>query len=193
MKTEQDAKSKVHLRLLGRSIGLPSEAREVIEIVWKAASEFFQAHEKMPSWIQYDPVTDVLTIHGKKYAASLFGNSGFLGNAGDILRIEQGSDDVVKVTKIGPEKSDKFATGGLRKNYIPPIAIRTGLGQNPMKPVPPVPNYSEFQTNNNSLVVALQLAKTEIESLSSVLGKGLMTDKVLTEINRALGNHRGSA
>lgn len=138
MTTEQDAKSKVHLRLLGRSIGLPSEAREVIEIVWKAAAEFFQAQQPMPAWMQYEPVTDVLTIHGKKYAASLFGNSGFLGNAGDILRIEQGSDDVVTVTKIEPEQADKFATGGLRKNYIPPIPIWAGLGQNPMKPVPPV-------------------------------------------------------
>lgn len=66
----------------------------------QAAAEFFQAHEKMPSWIKYDPVTDVFTIHGKKYAASLFGNSGFLGNAGDLLRIEKGGDDVVTVTKI---------------------------------------------------------------------------------------------
>lgn len=138
MTTEQDAKSKVHLRLLGRSIGLPSEAREVIEIVWKAAAEFFQAQQPMPAWMQYEPVTDVLTIHGKKYAASLFGNSGFLGNAGDILRIEQGPDDVVTVTKIEPEQADKFATGGLRKNYIPPIPIWAGLGQHPMKQVPPV-------------------------------------------------------
>lgn len=142
MTTEQDAKSKVHLRLLGRSIGLPSEAREVIEIVWKAAAEFFQAQQPMPAWMQYQPVTDVLTIHGKKYAASLFGKSGFLGNAGDILRIEQGSDDVVTVTKIQPEKADKFATGGLRKNYIPPIPIWTGLGQHSMKRVPPVPSAS---------------------------------------------------
>lgn len=146
MTTEQDAKSKLHLRLLGRSIGLPSEAREVIEIVWKAAAEFFQAQQPMPAWMQYEPVTDVLTIHGKKYAASLFGNSGFLGNAGDILRIEQGSDDVVTVTKIEPEQADKFATGGLRKNYIPPIPIWAGLGQHPMKQVPPVqPDGEQFR------------------------------------------------
>lgn len=100
MKTEQDAKSKVHLRLLGRSIGLPSEAREVIEIVWKAAAEFFQAQQPMPAWMQYDPATDVLTIHGKKYAAALFGRDGFLGDPGDLLRIEKGNDDVVTVTRI---------------------------------------------------------------------------------------------
>lgn len=103
MTTEQDAKSKVHLRLLGRSIGLPSEAREVIEIVWKAAAEFFQAQQPMPAWMQYDPATDVLTIHGRKYSAALFGRDGFLGDPGDLLRIEKGGDDTVTLTRIPVE------------------------------------------------------------------------------------------
>ncbi|MDP3273406.1 MAG: hypothetical protein U1D69_12820 [Polynucleobacter sp.] len=60
----------------------------------------FSVSEPMPTWMRYDPVTDVLIIHGKKYAVALFGRDGFLGDPGDLLRIEKGGDDVVAVTKI---------------------------------------------------------------------------------------------
>lgn len=59
----------------------------------------------IPAWINYDHTTGVLTIHGRKYAAALFGEGGFLAPAGTVLRIENGPGDVVTVTTMqgGPE------------------------------------------------------------------------------------------
>lgn len=97
--TEQEAKEKVNLKLLGRSIGSPSDCRVVLDIIWNAALKYAQ-NQAMPEWMQYDPATEVLTIHGKRYAAALFGRAGFLGEPGDLFRIEKGSDDVVTVSKV---------------------------------------------------------------------------------------------
>ncbi len=39
-------------------------------------------------WLTYDKASDVLTIHGKRYAASMFGHEGFLAPVGTLLRVE---------------------------------------------------------------------------------------------------------
>lgn len=54
----------------------------------------------MPDWMQYDPTSDVLTLHGKKYAASMFGRNGFLGQPGDLLRLNKSESDTVCLTKV---------------------------------------------------------------------------------------------
>lgn len=59
-----------------------------------------EALKKLPLWITYDAERDVLTIHGKRYSAGLFGEDGFCSPAGSVLRIEQGPDDVVTVTRL---------------------------------------------------------------------------------------------
>lgn len=54
----------------------------------------------VPNWLQYDQHTDVLTIHGKRYAAGMFGESGFLAPPGTLLRVEQGHPDCVTLSKV---------------------------------------------------------------------------------------------
>lgn len=56
----------------------------------------------LPLWINYNPMTDVLRIHGRNYSAAMFGETGFLSPAGTVLRIEKSSDDVVTVTECRP-------------------------------------------------------------------------------------------
>lgn len=41
----------------------------------------------MPSWMSYDEATDVLTIHGRKYASSMFGPEGFNAPPGTLLEV----------------------------------------------------------------------------------------------------------
>lgn len=55
---------------------------------------------RVPAWIAYDADRDVLTIHGKRYSAGLFGADGFCSPAGSVLRIEHGPDDVVTATRL---------------------------------------------------------------------------------------------
>lgn len=56
----------------------------------------------LTDWIAYDADSDVLTILGKRYAAALFGERGFLSPVGTVLRIESGRDDVVTVRNVTP-------------------------------------------------------------------------------------------
>jgi hypothetical protein len=55
-----------------------------------------------PEWLSYDPVTDILTIHGKRYAAGLFGEHGFLSPVGTILRVEHSQPECVTLTIVQP-------------------------------------------------------------------------------------------
>lgn len=55
--------------------------------------------QEMPNWMQYDERTDVLTIHGKRYAAGMFGEDGFLSPLGTWLRVCVGSEDCVTLTR----------------------------------------------------------------------------------------------
>ena len=55
--------------------------------------------QEMPYWMQYDERTDVLTIHGKRYAAGMFGEDGFLSPPGTWLRVCVGSEDCVTLTR----------------------------------------------------------------------------------------------
>lgn len=55
----------------------------------------------VPDWITYDEASDVLTVHGKRYAGRLFGPQGFLAEPGTVLEIVKGRDDVVTVKSIG--------------------------------------------------------------------------------------------
>ncbi len=54
----------------------------------------------MPRWMAYDFATDVLTIHGKRYSAGMFGEDGFLAPVGTLLRVENGSPDVVTLSRV---------------------------------------------------------------------------------------------
>jgi hypothetical protein len=72
-------------------------------VVYRLASALLEAPaapqaETMPSWMTYSHTTDVLTIHGRRYAASMFGQTGFLSPPGTLLRVEHGPADVVTVT-----------------------------------------------------------------------------------------------
>jgi hypothetical protein len=59
-----------------------------------------QEPQPMPSWISYDPINDVLTINGKRYSASIFGEKGFLAPPGTLLRVEQSEPDCVTLTTL---------------------------------------------------------------------------------------------
>lgn len=59
-----------------------------------------QQADSVPKWLTYDPATDVLTIHGKRYSAGMFGEEGFLAPPGTLLRVEAGAPDVVTLTKL---------------------------------------------------------------------------------------------
>ncbi len=61
----------------------------------RAQEEARVLREALPPWLQYDPQSDVLTIHGKRYAACLFGPEGFLAPPGTHLEIVEGLGDVV--------------------------------------------------------------------------------------------------
>lgn len=84
---------------------------------WDAASVGFRSSEdfseylknaeaartqpaQVPQWLTYDADTDVLTIHGKRYSAGMFGEEGFLSPVGTLLRVEAGVPDVVTLTKM---------------------------------------------------------------------------------------------
>lgn len=54
----------------------------------------------VPDWVAFDRDMNVLTIHGKQYAAPLFGLNGFLAAPGTVLRIEEGLDGVVTFSKV---------------------------------------------------------------------------------------------
>jgi hypothetical protein len=64
---------------------------------------FEARHRMMPDWLSYSENTDTLTIHGKRYAAGLFGSEGFLSPVGTLLRIVDGVGDVVTVERIAQE------------------------------------------------------------------------------------------
>lgn len=55
--------------------------------------------QAMPHWMQYDERTDVLTIHGKRYAAGMFGEDGFLSPPGTWLRVCVGAEDCVTLSR----------------------------------------------------------------------------------------------
>lgn len=50
---------------------------------------------QVPDWIAYDPQSSIITIRGKRYAASLFDDRGLSAMVGTLLRIERGPEDVV--------------------------------------------------------------------------------------------------
>lgn len=53
----------------------------------------------VPDWISYDPNTDVLTIHGVRYAQGVFAGLG-LGPTGRLLKIIERKDGVVTLQSI---------------------------------------------------------------------------------------------
>ncbi|HEY9143286.1 MAG TPA: hypothetical protein VIM90_04555 [Arenimonas sp.] len=68
-----------------------------------------------PDWLHYDPLTDVLTIHGKRYDARIFGEARLLGPPGTVLRVEEGPGDVVTLTnakdlELAVAQAVEFAT-----------------------------------------------------------------------------------
>ena len=60
--------------------------------------------QRLPNWMHYDGVTDVLTIHGKKYAAAIFAEAGFLSPTGTVLRVEQSQLETVTLTVVPTRK-----------------------------------------------------------------------------------------
>lgn len=57
---------------------------------------------QMPEWMDYDQATDVLTIHGRRYSAAMFGERGFLSPAGTLLQVAEGQPDCVTLMTILP-------------------------------------------------------------------------------------------
>jgi hypothetical protein len=70
---------------------------------WHSIPDTAPQPKPKPPWITYDAATDVLTIHGKRYSAAMFGEDGFLAPPGALLRIERGPTDVVTVTTVQPQ------------------------------------------------------------------------------------------
>jgi hypothetical protein len=66
----------------------------------KALSTALAEPPRIPDWISYAPAADVLTIHGRRYSAKLFDGRGFGSPPGTLLRIVDGSIDVVTVEKV---------------------------------------------------------------------------------------------
>ena len=55
-----------------------------------AAKERAIKKAERPDWLQYDYTSDVITIYGLAYHASMFGEDGLLSLEGDLLRITRG-------------------------------------------------------------------------------------------------------
>jgi hypothetical protein len=55
---------------------------------------------QMPEWMDYDPATDVLTIHGRRYSAAMFGEQGFLSPVGTLLQVAEGQPDCITLTTV---------------------------------------------------------------------------------------------
>lgn len=72
----------------------------------------------VPNWLQYDQHTDVLTINGKRYAAAMFGESGFLAPTGTLLRVELGQPDCVTLSKVAPAQEP------VHGDLLPPVGSR---------------------------------------------------------------------
>lgn len=62
---------------------------------------------QMPEWIDYDPATDVLTIHGRRYSAVMFGEQGFLSPVGTLLQVAEGQPDCVTLQMVPPTQQPK--------------------------------------------------------------------------------------
>jgi hypothetical protein len=95
---------------------------------------------QMPEWMDYDQATDVLTIHGRRYSAAMFGERGFLSPAGTLLQVAEGQPDCVTLMTVAaleqPEQDTDCHTQGIcqRSGY--------GIGQPVQEPVdikPPNP------------------------------------------------------
>lgn len=94
-----------------------------------------QPAERMPSWMQYDKRYDILTIHGKRYSASMFGDDGFIAPAGTLLRVEAGDPDCVTLHKVAAAQpvAQDGALGLLKFNDDMGASI-TGLPAMTIKP-----------------------------------------------------------
>lgn len=56
-----------------------------------------------PDWVSYDRERDELLIHGKRYAAAVFGAGGFLAEPGTVLQLVAGAEDQVTAKKVDYE------------------------------------------------------------------------------------------
>jgi hypothetical protein len=62
---------------------------------------------QMPEWMDYDQATDVLTIHGRRYSAAMFGERGFLSPAGTLLQVAEGQPDCVTLMTAPPTEQQE--------------------------------------------------------------------------------------
>jgi hypothetical protein len=85
-----------------------------------------EQQQPMPSWIAYNPISDVLTIHGKRYSAAMFGEDGFLAPPGTVLRVEQGQPDCVTVTTVRDTAPQPQPWVGLTDEQIDRHTITAG-------------------------------------------------------------------
>jgi len=69
---------------------------------YKEQQEQENPTRQMPEWMDYDQATDVLTIHGRRYSAAMFGERGFLSPAGTLLQVAEGQPDCVTLMTILP-------------------------------------------------------------------------------------------
>ena len=73
-----------------------------VEAMFNPAAQPAPDTRHMPGWMKYDAATDVLIIHGRRYSAAMFGESGFLAQVGTLLRIEDGQPECVTLTTVQP-------------------------------------------------------------------------------------------
>jgi hypothetical protein len=74
------------------------EAREKVDV--RAQQKQENLTRQMPEWMDYDPATDVLTIHGRRYSAAMFGEQGFLSPVGTLLQVAEGQPDCITLTTV---------------------------------------------------------------------------------------------
>ena len=72
-------------------LDLASEIEELLQAPPAAAV--------LPEWLQFDG-RDVLTIHGVRYSAAMFGQAGFLSPPGTLLRVEVGPKEVGTLSTV---------------------------------------------------------------------------------------------
>ena len=84
--------------------GIKIDASDVMLLAEVAAAlehpEQEGLNREMPEWMDYDPATDVLTIHGRRYSAAMFGEQGFLSPVGTLLQVAEGQPDCVTLMTV---------------------------------------------------------------------------------------------
>ena len=89
--------------------------------------------EPVPNWITYDKASDVLTIHGKKYAGSMFSEEGFLAPVGTLMRVEHSPHpETVTLAIVQPAQSEPVALWALSGHGYSPVFLEQAEPPEPL-------------------------------------------------------------